>query len=198
MTKKKKPDSIADVWRKELDGAPTVEPRAEPVEMTFDGLPCKVRPLNVAFYIESGRMPDYLTRAALYAQKGDQAGTLRALDSAQIEEIVEGQKFQRMMVCKVLDEPRVVDVAPASVPDGAFSYTGLAERRPAFVDAVKFWILVGCPVPKKEGEGAGLTAEALENFPDGERGKHGSRARRHRKDDGSKPVGAAPQKPARA
>jgi hypothetical protein len=152
MAKRKQPESINDVWRKALDEAPEPEPEGEPVEMTFDGLPCRARPLNVAFYIESGRMPDYLTKAALYAQKGDQGGTLRALDSAQIEELVAGQKFQRMLVCKVLEEPRVVDVPPGEAPEGSFSYTELAERRPAFVDGVKFWILIGCPRPVKEGE----------------------------------------------
>lgn len=191
MTKRKQPESISDFWRKLLSEAPEPEPEVEPIEMTFDGIPARVRPLNVAFYIESGRMPDYLTRAALYAQKGDQAGTLRALDSAQIEEVVEGQKFQRMLVCKALEEPRVVDVLPGQAPEGCFSYTELAERRPAFVDGVKFWILVGCPRPVKEGEGEGLTATALQNFPSGKRRKQGSKSRRHRKADGKRAVSAS-------
>lgn len=193
---KTKPSGYADVWRKALESAPEALPDAEPVEMTFDGMPCRVRPLNVAFYIESGRMPDYLTRAALYAQKGDNVGTVRALDSAQIEDLVEGQKFQRMLVCKALEEPRVVDAPPGAESEGAVSYMQLAERRPKFVDAVKLWILLGCPVPKKEGEAEGVSAEGLQNFPAGKRRARSTKTRRDRKADRRKPVATASRKPA--
>jgi hypothetical protein len=168
-------ESIVDIWKQEL-AAPAAEADAEPVEMTFDGLPCKVRPVPLEFYVRSGRMPSYLTRIVLAS--GDPAVIEREFATIKPEAVVEGREFQRAAVCRALVEPGVVDVTPGDEPEGTFSYRELAERRPAFVDAVFFWILRGCPVPAKGGEEEGLTADDLAEFPDGPRRGKRARARR--------------------
>jgi hypothetical protein len=104
------------------------------------------------------------------------------------EEVIKGQAFQRHAICYAFVEPRIVDVPPGEEPEGAFSYMELAERRPAFIDAVMLWFLAACPVPKG-GEGDGLSAEALSNFPKGERRPKRTPARRDRKRDGKDAVG---------
>ena len=168
---------LAEVWRETL-AQPAPEPEAEPVEMTFDGLPCKIRPATLEFYIRSGRMPDYLTRIAL---ADDPAQTVAAefarLDG---ESYLKSRDFQRTLICDRLVEPRVVDVPLGQEPEGAFSYMELAERRPKFVDSILSWFLMGCPVPAKGGEGEGMDAEALANFPKkpGRRKRAGTGSRR--------------------
>ncbi|MDT7807322.1 MAG: hypothetical protein QOJ70_1135 [Acidobacteriota bacterium] len=191
-----KSETISDVWKRELEAAPAPAPVSEPVEMTFDGMPCRVRPLELAFYIRSGRVPAHLSRAAMNLQNGNQEGFNKALEAVPIEDVIEGQKFQRMALCHALDEPRVVDAPPEKVPEGVISYMHMAETRPAFVDGVFVWILAGCPLPPKEGEGEGLNAEALENFPEKRRGAKRSRARHNRKDDGADAVATSSQQPA--
>lgn len=181
-------ESISDVWKQKL-----AEPVAEqdaPVALTFDGLPCKVRPLGMDFYIRSGRMPAHLASTVLYLQAGNQEGVDRSLENVPPDELIKGQKFQRVALCRALVEPRVVDVPPGEEPEGAFSFMELAERRPSFVDAVFFWLLAGCPVPAKGGEGEGLDAEALGNFPEDKQRSKRPRARRGRKGHGKDAVGA--------
>lgn len=98
---------LEEVWR-EAFAQPAPEPEAEPVEMVFDGLPCKIQPASLEFYIRSGRMPDYLTRIAL---ADDPAQTVAAefarLDS---ESYLKSRDFQRTLICDRLVEPRIVDV----------------------------------------------------------------------------------------
>lgn len=187
-----KAPSIFEVWKKELAAAALpVEVVQEPVAMVFDGLPCKVRPLDMSFYVRSGRMPAHLARLGLHVQNGDQVAAEKALEAVPVEDIIAGQQFQRMAICRVLDEPRVVDARPEAAAEGEVSYMTLAEKRPAFVDALLLWILVGCPVPKKEGEGEGLDAEALGNFPQVGRGAKRSRTRGDGKAHGSNAVAAS-------
>jgi hypothetical protein len=184
-------ETITEVWKAKL-AEPA--PETEPVEMTFDGLPCKVRPLSLEFYLRSGRMPGYLARIAMHEGKKEVVD--RELAAVSPEDVLAGQAFQRTAVCKVLAEPHVVDVPMGEEPEGSFSFMELAERRPAFVDAVFFWILLGCPPMKKEGEGQGLDAEALENFPAGKRGKRRAGARHNRKAHGKDTVGTPASPPA--
>jgi hypothetical protein len=186
-------ETITDIWKQKL--AESAPPEDEPVEMTFDGLPCKVRPLGMDFYIKSGRMPAHLASTTLYLQARDEAGVNRALENVSPEEMLKGQQFQRVALCRALVEPKVVDVPPGEEPEGAFSFMELAERRPGFVDGVFFWLLAGCPVPVKGGEGDGLDAEALGNFPEGERRTKRARSRRDRKGHGKDAVAAHPQQP---
>lgn len=193
MTAEKKQPAgaaIGDVWKREL--ATSAPPEVEPVEMTFDGLPCRVRPIDLAFYVRSGRMPDYLARITFH--DGDaRAAVDGALAAVSTDDVLAGAKFQRLIVCRALDEPRVVDAPEGEAPEGAFTFMELSERRPAFIDAVFFWILNGCPVRKEGEEGKGLDAEALETFPESKPGKRRSRARHHREADGPKPLGDSAQ-----
>lgn len=185
--------SISDVWTREL-AAPVTE--AAPVEMTFDGLPCKVRPLGMDFYIRSGRIPSHFARMSLFLQQRNVEEATRALESVHPDELIKGEEFKRAAVCRVMVEPRVVDVPPGQQPEGAFSYMELAERRPAFVDGLLFWLMVGCPVPVKGGEGEGLDAEALGNFSEDKGRTKRQRARRNRKGHGKDAAGVNTPKPA--
>ena len=157
--------------------------QSEPVPMTFDGVPCKVRPLSLEFSIRSGRMPDYLTRIALAS---DPAATVeREFAAITAEQLLAGQRYQRAAVCRVLDEPRVADI-PLST-DEVLSYMELAEAAPAFVDAIFSWVLKGCPVPTGDegGEAEGLDADDLANFSSGKKRRKragaGNRSARKRK-----------------
>lgn len=165
---------INDVWKQKL--AEQVEEQAEPVEMTFDGLPCKMYPVPLEFYIRSGRMPSYLTNIALADL--DAAVVERETAGITTEQFIEAQRFQRLAVCRALAEPRVVDAPQGEEPEGTFSYMELAERRPKFVDSVFVWILKGCYVPVKGGEEEGLQADDLAEFPD--KPQRGKRARTRR------------------
>jgi hypothetical protein len=138
------------------------EPEAEPVQMIFDGVPCKARPLSLEFYIRSGRMPDYLARIALSGCHPQ--AVERELATVTTEALLAGQKFQRVAVCHVLKDEGVVDCQPEQTPEGAISYTTLAESSPKFVDAVFAWVMMGCPLPAEGGEGAGDESAALETF----------------------------------
>jgi hypothetical protein len=190
-----KAETIEAVWRRELAASEPPAPD-EPVDVVFDFLPCKARPFGLDSYIRSGRIPTYLASAALSLQARDQKGADKALSAVSSEDMIEGQRFQRFVVCKVMHEPRVADVPPGQEPEGSFSYMELAERRPAFVDAVMLWVLLGCPVSRKEGEGEGLDAEALKRFPAGKRRAERTRAGDNRKNVRPKSVAATARKPA--
>jgi len=179
--------SITDNFLHRLDEHKAVPLETPAVEMTFAGLPCKVRPLSLDIYLRSGRLPDYLTRIAL---SDFDAGTV-AQETAGIttEAVLEGRKFQRVAVCRVLVEPRVADVPESETPEGCLSYRELSERAPDFVDTVFAWVLRGCPAPVKGGEG--VDGEALENFPEKPERAKSTRPRRRGKADGRKTVAAA-------
>jgi hypothetical protein len=169
--------------RAEAEAAAEVE--AFPHE--FDGIPCRVRPVDAAFFIKSGRMPGYLAQVVLSG--GDRAVTEQATANLSEADILDGQTFQRAAVCHVLVEPRVVDaVAPA---ESALSYMHVAESAPRFVDEVFRWVLRGCPrpaEPEKGGEGAELQASDLEKFPEGGRRPARRRAGANGKRRGKKTV----------
>ena len=186
--------SINEVWKQKLKEP--VKENHEPVNMEFDGMPCKVRPLDMEFYIKSGRIPSHLARVALFLQQRNVEEANKALMDVHPDEFLKGEEFRRKAICRTMIEPRVVDVPPGQEPEGAFSYMELAERRPAFVDALLYWLLAACPIPAKGGEGEGMDAEALGNFPEGKRGAKRRRARRDRKGHGKDAVGVNTPKPA--
>lgn len=186
--------TVIDFWQQKRE-EPEPEPSGEPIEMTLAGMPCRLRPLSTEFYIRSGRMPAYLARIAMQPRNPEAVDKELAAVSA--EDVLAGQAFQRAAVCRVLAAPRAVDVPQGQEPEGAFSYMELAERWPAFVDAVFFWVLLGCPLPRKEGEDEGLDAGALETFPESERRQRRSRARDNRKAHGKDAAGASKKRPAR-
>jgi hypothetical protein len=176
--------SITDTFTQKLDERAAAQPETPALEMTFAGLPCKVRPLPVDFYVRSGRMPDFLTRIAF--SLNDAEAIKRELESVSADDVIQGRRFQGVAVCRVLDEPRVVlQEGDALDDDGALDYAELAERAPDFVDGIFSWVLMGCPVPEKGGEG--ISGETLETFSE----KPG-RTRRARTRGGRKAVGDTP------
>ncbi|MDT5262282.1 MAG: hypothetical protein QOC61_1286 [Acidobacteriota bacterium] len=170
-----------ETFLQKLSERQSAPPEVEPVEMTFDGIPCKARPLSLEFYIRSGRMPDYLARIVLsgcnpQTVESELAGVVTP------DALLAGQKFQRVAVCRVLDtDPRVVDTLPEETPADSLSYMRLAESAPKFVDAVFAWVLKGCPLPVEGSEGKADEADALENFPEKPRGGKRVRAGSHGK-----------------
>jgi hypothetical protein len=146
--------------------------KAEAIKMTFEGFPCEVVPIPYGLFVTSGRMPDHLTRFVLAE---DAQTARRATEEMTGEEIVEGERFMRHVVCKALVSPRVVEVEP--IPEGGYLYADLMETAPKFVGAVFRWIMRGCPMPKKEKGAEVLGVEDLENFPEGAAGQSGANAR---------------------
>ncbi len=153
--------------------------------MVFAGKRCKVYPLPADYYLRTGKMPAILTHIAFTT--GDARAQI--VESATPDEAIETYTFQRMAVCRVLAEPRVVDEAEGAQIEKAISYTQLAERFPAFVDAILFWVLSGCPAPEKGGEG--ISTEALAGFSEKPTGTKRARARTSRKAHGRAPVAVA-------
>jgi hypothetical protein len=177
--------SINDAFKQKLDEREAAQPETPAIEMTFAGLPCKVRPLALESYVRSGRLPDFLAHVAF--NLGNAEAIQSAVESVSTDDVIAGHRFQHTVVSRVLVEPRVSDGA-ANLPD-ALDYMELSERAPEFVDAVFSWVLRGCPVPVKGGEG--ISGETLETFSKNKGRTRRARTRGGRKADGDTPVNAA-------
>lgn len=86
-------NKISDNFRQKLDSEVNAEQEAPPVPMTFDDIECMVRPLDLAFFIRSGRMPDYLARIAM--TPGNPEVAAREVANVTAEQVLEGQRQTR-------------------------------------------------------------------------------------------------------
>lgn len=181
-------NSITEKFRRELAERKAARIEPEPTPQTFAGMACRARPLSLEFYIRSGRMPNAVARILLAAGTTEYD---REIEAASTDTVLDVRKFQREAVCRVLAEPRVVDVLAGEAPEGCLSYVELAEGSPEFVDECFGWILSGCPESPNGGEAEGLNANDLVKFPDGKGRRQRIRTRPAGKQDGAAPVVAS-------
>jgi hypothetical protein len=179
--------NITDTFKQKLDERAAAEPETPALEMTFAGLLCKVRPLSLEFYVRSGRMPDFLAHVAF--NLGNSEAIQSAVEAVSTDDVIAAHRFQRTVVSRVLVEPRVSDGAATPPVADVLDYMELSERAPEFVDAVFSWVLRGCPVPVKGGEG--ISGETLETFSKNKGRTRRARTRNGGKADGDAPVNAA-------
>lgn len=175
-----------DVFRQKLEESRERE-RAQAIQMEFEGFPCKVRVLPRIFFIQAGRMPEYLTTILIERLDGKES-TIEP-DKLTAAQTVKGENFKRDAVCAVLVEPPVV--AEGKPPEGGYLYADLLEAAPAFVSAVFRWIMRDCPRPIQEKGDESLSVDALENFPTGDEQRTGAQSGDKGASGGGAAVGAS-------
>lgn len=159
-----------DIFRRKLEESHAAE-LANALPMSFEGFPCRVRPLGLLFFIRAGQMPEHLTRQVV---ANSETGARGMSVPSSPEELIAGEVFMRKAFCAVMASPQVVEAEP--VPEGGYLFFELEKSAPKFVAAVMEWIKRDCPLPAEEkGEGV-LGVEDLESFPEGAGGQSGAHA----------------------
>lgn len=160
---------FAAIWRKETSKPATVE-------REFDGLPCIARRVTMAAYLQAGKLPTFLAETLADAKGNDVQVTAEQLSVEDAQALI---KFQRDLVCDVLEVPKVV-TEDRPLQDGEVSYMDLVINRPKVIEEIMTWSRWGCPdVPVKLAGGKETTLASVKKFRKGGKRRAPSKPRPH-------------------
>jgi hypothetical protein len=160
---------LLSTWEEKFEEMDQARTEYSVVEMTFAGLPCKVKRMGLLDHLNANTIPTHIA-AVLMAELSGVSSTEDEAKELSPQEAENAQKefneYTRAVICATLVEPRVVQsLTPAP---GEISYGRLFVKNPTFISEVLAWVRNGCPgVPVKTKEGE-TSVGALENFREGQ------------------------------